>query len=222
MSLSEGFSWSYGDWHFTGYSLAGITTSIFFRNAGICFDVGQGLPFQNSAKHILITHAHMDHASGIPYLLSQKNMNGQKESRILVPESFEKPIREIIRLWQQVDGHVYDFDLISAKPGLVYELDRLYSAKPFLTPHRVSSQGYIVYQKKKRLKAEYRALNEDQIRELKKKGEVPSESFLDPIVAFTGDTKKEFLQSDADISLAKVLFVEVTFWDHAKIGRAHV
>ena len=216
MSLAEGFRWTYEDWNFSGYSLAGITTSLFCRNAGVCFDVGQGLPFQNSARHILITHAHMDHASGIPYLLSQKNMCGQKETNLYVPESFAGPLEQILQLWRSVDGHEYAYKLQAVRPGELFELDKLYSAKPFATPHRVASQGYLLYQKKKRLKAEFGGAGQDEILRAKSRGVDPNEFFLEPTVAFTGDTKKEFIDSDPDIARAKILFVEVTFWDEAK------
>jgi ribonuclease Z len=216
MSLAEGFPWSYEEWNFTGYSLAGITTSLFCKTVGVCFDVGQGLPFQNSAKHILITHAHMDHASGIPYLLSQKNMNGQKETNLYVPEAFAEPLEEILRIWRSVDGHEYSYNLLAAQPGVLYQLDKLYSVKPFATPHRVPSQGYILYQKKKRLRADLEGATQEKILELRHQGQDPNENFLEPVVAFTGDTKKEFLDSDPDIARAKILFVEVTFWDSIK------
>lgn len=216
MSLADGFRWSHEDWNFTGYSLAGITTSIFCRNASVCFDVGQGLPFQNAAKHVLITHAHMDHASGIPYLLSQKNMNGQKETNLFVPESFVSPIEQILKLWQSVDGHEYGYNLRAARVGELYDLDKLYAVKPFATPHRVASQGYLLYQKKKRLKAELRAAGEEAILRARAQGVDPNESFLAPMVAFTGDSKIEFIDADPDVAAAKILFVEVTFWDDAK------
>lgn len=216
MSLAEGFAWKYEEWNFTGYSIAGITTSMFCRTAGVCFDVGQGLPFQNSARHILITHAHMDHASGIPYLLSQKNMNGQKETNLYVPESFAGPLRQILDLWHGVDGHRYEYNLRAASPGVLFDLDKHYAAKPFATPHRVPSQGYLLYQRKKRLRAELRDQGQEAILEARRRGEDPNESYLDPVVAFTGDTKKEFVGSDPDVARAKILFVEVTFWDDAK------
>ncbi|MGZ3661251.1 MAG: MBL fold metallo-hydrolase, partial [Bdellovibrionota bacterium] len=216
MSLAEGFRWSHQEWNFSGYSLAGITTSMFCRNASVCFDVGQGLPFQNSAKHILITHAHMDHAAGIPYLLSQKNMNGQKETNLYVPEALRDTLEQILKLWRSVDGHEYAYQLKAARPGELFEIDKLLSAKAFATPHRVPSQGYLLYQKKKRLKEVHRGASEDEIRRLIANGVEPNETVLEPKVAFTGDTKKEFLDSDPDIARAKILFVEVTFWDDAK------
>lgn len=216
MSLERGFSWSYQDWQFTGYSLAGITTSLYCKTASVCFDVGQGLPFQVGAKRILVTHSHMDHASGLPYLIAQKNMSGQKESDIYVPEDFAAPLEQIIKLWEKVDGHTYEYRLHGARVGEIYELDKLYSMKPFRTVHRVPSQGYLLYQKKKRLKEEYRALGEGEIVELRRQGVDPMMNFLDPVIAFTGDTQIEFLDSDPDIARAKILFLEATFWDEKK------
>lgn len=216
MSLEKGFSWSYQDWQFVGYSLAGITTSIYCKTASVCFDVGQGLPFQYGAKRILITHSHMDHASGLPYLIAQKNMIGQMETDIYVPESFADPLEKIIKLWEGVDGHTYSYRLWPAKPGELYELDRLYCFRPFRTVHRVPSQGYILYQKKKRLRAELQGAGEEKILEMRKRGEDPSEPYLDPMVAFTGDTQIEFVESDPDVARAKILFVEATFWDEKK------
>ncbi|MGE3262035.1 MAG: MBL fold metallo-hydrolase [Bacteriovoracia bacterium] len=216
MSLERGFSWNFQDWQFTGYSLAGITTSVLCKNASACFDVGQGLPFQNSARRIFLTHGHLDHAAGIPYLISQKNMAGQKETDIFAPSSLVGPLEQILGIWQKVDEHKYTYSLKAAQPGEMIELDRFFSIKPFATTHRVQSLGYLLYQKKKRLKEAYRSLGQEGILAAKAAGENPNEDFLEPAVAFTGDTQIEFIDADPDLLKAKILFVEVTFWDEAK------
>ncbi|MGZ3694807.1 MAG: MBL fold metallo-hydrolase [Bdellovibrionota bacterium] len=216
MSLERGFSWEYGDWQFVGYSLAGITTSVFCKNASLCFDVGQGLPFQLSARRIALTHGHLDHAAGIPYLVAQKNMMGQKETEIFTPESLAPPLEQILKIWQEIDKHTYTYTMTPVAPGQMIELDRLYTLKPFATTHRVPSQGYILYQKKKRLKEKYKQSGQAGILAAKAAGENPNEEYLEAAVAFTGDTQVEFIDSDPDVARAKILFVEVTFWDDAK------
>lgn len=216
MSLERGFSWGFEDWQFVGYSLAGITTSVFCKNASICFDVGQGLPFQLSARRIAITHGHLDHAAGIPYIVAQKNMMGQKETKIFVPESLAEPLGRIMGIWQGIDHHEYAFELQALAPGKLIELDKRYSLKPFTTVHRVESQGYLLYLKKKRLKEKFRNLGQEGILAAKSAGETPSEEYLEPAVAFTGDSQIEFWDKDPDIAKAKILFVEVTFWDDEK------
>ena len=213
MSLSQGFAFTHDQLQFAGYSLAGITTSIVFKNASVCFDVGQGLPFQVPAKRVLITHAHSDHAGGIHYLLSQKAMQKLHGAEIYVPGNMVGPLKEILNLWRGMEEFEYEYKLMLAEPGQVYELDKLYSMKPFKTPHRIQSQGYIVYQNRKRLREGLRAGGESAIRAARERGEDPNEHFQEPLVAFTGDTKIEFLESDPDIAKARVLFMEVTFWD---------
>ena len=216
MSLSEGFPWEYKEWRFRGYSLAGITTSIVCQNASVCFDVGQGLPFQIPAKRIFITHPHMDHASGLPYLLAQKSMVGLKDTRVFVPLSFLEPIKEILRLWQRVDEHEFSFRVEGVAPGTLHELDPLLAFKAFPTVHRVPSQGYILFEKKKRLKEEFSGLSQREILAAKNEGQNPNEEWWEPRVAFTGDTQIEFTESAEEALRAKILFVEVTFWDDKK------
>jgi len=216
MSLETGFPVQHGEWAFTGYSLAGITTSVFCKTASVCFDVGQGLPFQLPARNILITHAHLDHASGVPYLIAQKNMNGQENTRFFVPLSLAEPLEKILKLWESVDGHEYKYELRGVKPGELVDLDKIYAFRAFATPHRVESQGYLLFQKKKKLKQKFAGATQEMIIAAKAAGEEPNESLLEPVVAFTGDTKIEFLASDPDVARARILFVEATFWDEAK------
>lgn len=216
MSLSDGFPWSHKDWVFTGYSLAGISTSVFCKTASLCFDVGQGLPFQLPARHVAITHAHLDHASGIPWLISQKNMNSQENTQFYVPEHLYGPLKEILRLWESVDEHQYKYHLRAVKPGDTVELDKQHGLRAFATPHRIPSQGYLLLHRKKRLREEFARGDRDAILRAKAAGIDPNETVEEPAVAFTGDTKIEFWESDPDVLRAKILFVEATFWDDAK------
>ena len=216
MSLERGFSWSYQDWNFVGYSIAGITTSIFCKNASACFDVGQGMPFQNGARRIFLTHGHLDHAAGIPYLVAQKNMMGQKDTHIYAPPSLVEPLGEILKIWQRIDDHDYRYELSALSAGERIELDRQFAVEPFGTVHRVPSQGYLLYQKRKRLREEWRGASPEDIRAERVAGRDPNEEFWEPVVAFTGDTKIEFIDQSPAVAEAKILFVEVTFWDEAK------
>ncbi|RZA07058.1 MAG: MBL fold metallo-hydrolase [Proteobacteria bacterium] len=216
MSLSEGYSFQHGDLQFTGYTLAGITTSIYFKNANTLFDVGQGLPFQMGAKRVLLTHGHLDHAAGVPYLIAQRNMQSQAQNDIYTPPSLAEPLGKIIRLWQEIDQHEYRYRLEGVAPGTLTEIDKHFAFKPFRTVHRVESQGYLIYQRKKRLKEEFRGADPEIILAARRRGEDPNELFLEPVVAFTGDTQIEFIDSDPDIAAARVLFMECTFFGEGK------
>jgi len=213
MSLEKGFPWGYQGWEFTGYSIAGITTSILCRTASLCFDVGQGLPFQMGARHIALSHAHMDHASGLPYLLSQKTMAGQKDTTVYLPPSLKGPTEKVIGIWQGVEEFDYPASLQALSPGDAVELGKNFTLRPFRTVHRVESQGYLLLQGKKSLSEKFQGASREEIIAAKKRGEKVEEESLAPMVAYTGDTQIEFLGIDPEVAKAKILFVEVTFWD---------
>jgi ribonuclease Z len=215
MSLEKGFQWEYGGWHFVGYSLAGITTSIVCKNASACFDVGQGLPFQMSSKYILLTHAHLDHAAGLPYIIAQKNMAGQKGVKVYCPKTLEEPLRKIMELWQTVDGYSYDYHLAGIKVNDEIALDPPFFMKPFQTKHRVDSQGYLIYQEKRVLRDEFSSISPSEIKKIPHKVNIYRLE-REPMVAFTGDTEAEFWKNDPDLVRAKILFMEVTFWDEKR------
>lgn len=216
MSLSAGYEFQHGDLQFVGYTLAGITTSVVFRNANMVFDVGQGLPFQMGARRILLTHGHLDHAAGVPYLIAQRNMQAQYQNDVYTPPGLAGPLDKILRLWQEIDQHDFKYTMNPVAPGTPVDVDKLFLFKPFRTVHRVESQGYLVYQKKKRLKEALRAAGPEEILAARRRGEEVNEPYLDPIIAFTGDTQAEFIESDPDVARARVLFVECTFFGSQK------
>ncbi len=212
MSLSTGFHFDHRQFRFSGYSIAGTSTSLVFKNAKFCFDVGQGLPFQLLAEHFFISHGHLDHAAGIPWVVSQRSMRGLT-SNFYVPKSLVVPLTKIMETWEEVEQYKFNYHLQALEAPI--EIDS-FLIKPFKTFHRIDSQGYLVYENKKRLKSEYQNFSQNQIREIYKSGQSPSEHFFSPVFGFTGDTQIEFLKSDPDLANAKILFVEATFWDDKK------
>lgn len=216
MSLERGFDWQYDNFLFKGFSIAGQTTSLYFKNPKICFDIAQGLPFHLSAKLFCLTHLHADHGSGLNYLLSQRSLYRLKNAKIMLPKSTMDSVHCILKEWQKIEGFEYDYELIGSEHDKLYELDDQWSVKSFKTTHRVDSFGYVAYRKKKQLKAEYQGLERQEILDLKSKQVVIEEEISEPIMAFTGDTQIEFVDSHPDFLKAKMLFVECTYLDDRK------
>jgi ribonuclease Z len=79
------------------------------------------------------------------------------------------------------------------------------------TRHTVPSVGYIVWQRRKKLKAEYEGLAGDQIRDIRLSGVEVSEERRFPLVAYTGDTAPEGLDANPVMYEAKVLITEMSF-----------
>lgn len=215
MSLAQGYPLVYGDLRLVGYSLAGISTSIGMPEADVLFDVAQGLPFQTPFNTILLTHAHMDHASGLPYLISQKSMQNRARPLVIMPEEAIDPLKRIMSIWHEIDQFEYAFEFRSVKPGEAIPLKGDFFAKTFPTFHRVPSQGYTIFRRKRRLKPQYAKLSPHELGSLRRNGEVLDEVLEENLVSFTGDTKIEFLEND-QARKSKLLFMEVTYWNEQK------
>lgn len=223
MSLTTGYPLLYksstgdsnADLKLVGYSLAGISTSIAFPDADVLFDVAQGLPYQTPFNTILLTHAHMDHAAGLPYLISQKSMQRRPRPLVIMPEAALDPLKRIMSIWHEIDQFEYAFEFRAVKEGEIIPLKGDYFARTFPTYHRVPSQGYTIFRKRRRLKAQYAKLSPLELGALRRAGEVLDEHLEENLISFTGDTKIEFLESD-QARKSKLLFMEVTYWDSKK------
>lgn len=209
------------DLNIVGFSLAGVSTSIAVDNLNICFDVGQGLPHSLSYEHYFITHAHMDHAAGIPYIISQKALNEEKSPKFYMPKVMVAPMTEIMNSWAKMEGFNYSFEFIGVDEYTEIEINAYYSVKPFKTIHRIPSFGYALYRKAKKLKTEFLDKTQQEIVELKKKNTQIHEEQKEVLVAFTGDTLFDVFQAEPWLYAVPLLITEVTYFDDRRpVARA--
>ncbi len=216
MSLAVESTWSFDDINLCGLSLSGIRTSIALPQLSLCFDVAQGFPFQFHLKRYFISHGHLDHAAGIPYLISQKAMTSLPTPNFYMPVSLVNPLQEIMKIWQKVEGHEYQFNFHAVEPGHIIEIDPRHFVRPFSTVHRIDSLGYTVFKKTKKLKPEFRDRSETELMQLRKQGQIIQDEREVPMVSFTGDTQIEFLFKEDWIRKSKILIMEATYLDDSK------
>jgi ribonuclease Z len=157
----------------------------------------------------------MDHAAGLPYIISQKAMTGLVPPSVYMPEALVRPMREIMRIWERIDGHTYQYQFKAALENEEITLNGSYFARTFKTFHRVASVGYTVFERKKRLKAEYRKYEPTYLGDLRKQGHEPDEIYEEPVISFTGDSQIECLDSE-QVRNSRILVMEVTYWDKQK------
>lgn len=213
MSLRVGAAWNYGDYNFYGTSLAGIRTAITMPELSLSFDVAQGFTFLLNMNKYFVTHGHLDHAAGIPYIISQKMMTSQKAAEFYMPASLVSPLTQIMNLWSQVEGFSYNYKFIPISADDEVKINNHYYVKAFPTVHRIESFGYTLFESKKKLKIEYSGLTKSEIVNLRKQGVDVNEICHTPIVSFTGDTQIEFLQSRPWVKKSKILLMEATYLD---------
>lgn len=199
-----------------GVSTAGIGTCVTLPEWKIAFDVAQGLPFAFSMKNFLLSHLHQDHAAGIPYIISQKAMQSHTKPVFYLPAGTADKVQRIIKIWEELEDHTYNYELIEPLANVKYELGKNLYAQSFKTKHRIGSQGYTVFQKRKHLAQQYKNLKPEEIINLRKQGLSIDEDVYVPKVSFTGDTQIEFLDLSPDVVNTETLIMEVTYYDDKK------
>lgn len=181
-------------------------------------DIGQGLPFNIPRHHYFLTHCHSDHAGGLAYVLSQRSLWSLPPAHIYTLPEYTQPLRTIVESWHKLEDFSYPFHMHDMNVGETVEVDKDFSVKSFKTVHRVPSQGYMVSKKKKKLKEQFKKLNQDELLKQIKNGEDVNEISKQNIFAFTGDTQIEFL--DTFKEPVDILFMETTFIDNLRTVEA--
>ncbi len=202
--------------HVQGVSAAGIGTSLYLPELKVTIDVAQGIQPLARPKTFLITHAHMDHAAGIPYIISQKALIKAPPATFYMPEVMVEPLKNVMKEWFKIDGHEYTFEFLPVEPGIKYGLGNNHYFKPFKTFHRIPSVGYTIFETRHKLKQEFANLSQKEILDIKSRGEELTEEISLPIFSYTGDTTMDFWKANSEVLNSRVLFMEVTYWDTKK------
>lgn len=208
--------WEHAGLIIEGFSLAGIQTSLTLPQYSIALDVANGLPHAISMNTFFISHGHMDHAAGIPYIISQKAMRAHKKPRFYMPESMLAPMEEIMHQWGRIEGHEYDYEFIGVHLGEEYEIKKNIFMRPFSTIHRIPSFGYSLYRKFRKLRLDLEGSSTEEIAAVRKDGFDPTEERDELLVSFTGDTQIEFLDQAPEVRKSKILILETTYLDKKK------
>ena len=102
--------------------------------------------------------------------------------------------------------------LIGVKPGDEIEHSREHVVTVFETKHTVPSVGYVVWERRHKLKPELIGKTQDEIRDIKLSGIEVSHEIRTPLVCYTGDTAPPGLDGCEAAFQARVLITEMTFF----------
>lgn len=216
MSVEAGVAFKAAGLSMHGLSLSGIRTAVALPELSLSFDVAQGYPYLLTLKKFFVTHGHLDHAAGIPYIISQKAMTRQPRPVFHMPPSLVEPMTRIMRTWEEIEEHRYDFEFVATRPDDRIELNAQWLIKAFPAVHRIEALGYTLFEKRKRLATAFRDLPRDEIARRARAGEEVNESEEIPMLSFTGDTRIEFLDQRPWIRDSRVLLMECTYLDERK------
>jgi len=194
-----------------GYSRAAVQTCWRVPELKLGFDLGaQPWDFMGTPTW-LISHTHLDHIAALPVYVARRRMMKMEPPVIYVPEHALELIEHLLRVCQRLDRGRQTCQLIPVKAGDQFELSREHVLEVVTMRHTVPAVGYIVWERRKKLKAEYQSLTGDQIRDIRLSGVEVTEERRFPLVAYTGDTSPEGLDNNPVLYEAKILITEMSF-----------
>jgi len=194
-----------------GYSRAAVQTYWRIAELKIGFDLGaQPWSFMGTPNWF-VSHAHMDHLVALPVYVARRRMMKMEPPTIYVPEHTVELLERILRLLSRLDRGRLPCQLVPVRAGDEIELSRELVATVSETRHSVPSLGYVIWERRRKLKPELQGLAGDAIRDLRLAGHEVTDEMRMPLVAYLGDSTPEGLDLCPAMYEAKVLIMEVTF-----------
>jgi ribonuclease Z len=194
-----------------GYSRAAVQSYWRVPELKIGFDLGaQPWDFMGTPTW-LVTHTHLDHVAALPVYVARRRMMKMEPPTIYLPAEAIDDVRRLLLVMQRLDRGRMVCQLHGVTPGQEIELSREHVVTAFATTHTIPSLGYLVWERRNKLKEEYHGLPGDQIRDLRLSGHEVTREVRTPILAYTGDTSPGGLDNYPPVFEAKVLITEVSF-----------
>jgi len=192
-----------------GRSRAGHETYFRIRDLGVMLDLGRGPDLAVGVSNIFITHAHLDHAVGIPFYAGQRQLHGTAGGRVYVPAEAAEGFRDILRAYERLTNtYLEEVEVIGVAPGDVVRLGRTHEVHVHPATHRVAANAYEFIEVRHRLKDGFEHLTQEEIHQ--RRAEV-IEEYRWPLLFYTGDTDRGILERTEALYRAEVLMIECSF-----------
>jgi ribonuclease Z len=194
-----------------GYSRAAVQSYWRVPELKIGFDLGaQPWDFMGTPTWLL-THTHLDHVAALPVYVARRRMMRMEPPVIYLPAEAIEDVRRLLLVMQRLDRGRMICQLNGVRPGDEIELARDHVITTFATTHTIPSLGYVVWERRFKLKEEYHGLPGDKIRDLRLSGMAVTREVRTPILAYTGDTSPAGIDAYPPVFQAKILITELSF-----------
>jgi ribonuclease Z len=194
-----------------GYSRAAVQSYWRIPELRIGFDMGASPWDFMSTPTWLLSHTHLDHIAALPVYVARRRMMKMEPPTIYMPRYAVDLFQTLLRTFSRLDRGRMPCEVIGVEPGEEFELSREHVLTVVGTKHTIPSVGYVLWDRRRKLKAEFQSLRGDQIRDLRLSGTDVTEEIRFPLVGYVGDSAPEGLDNNPVFFKAKILISEMTF-----------
>lgn len=195
-----------------GRSRAGHETFFRIRDLNIALDIGRCPDLVVSMPRVFITHAHLDHAAGIPFYAGQRHLQGLEDGTIYVPAEALADVLALLDVQRRLTGAAFDeVAIVGVAAGEELRVGRTLLVRGHAAPHRVAARGYEFIERRHHLREQYLGADRETIARLRHEGADVDEEYRKPILFYTGDTDRGLLEQCDALFKAEVLMIECSF-----------
>lgn len=221
--------YNYGGLNIDALSVGGQYTSILFQNHRLAIDMGVCTDSAIRCDKVFFTHAHADHMAGVIRHCSSREMMHMAPPKYYMGRENVDAFEQMLHHWRRLNHSKMPCSIIGMSPGDTISIHAKWDVSAFRSIHRVPCQGYLLSEKRNKLKEQFKGLSSKEISAIRKSGEevVSIESI--PIAAYTGDTMLDVLKLNPVLQHVKLLIIELTFINDAvtaesarKHGHVHI
>src|SRR5215470_8774720 len=171
-----------------GYSRAAVQSYWRVPELKVGFDLGaQPWDFMGTQTWLL-SHTHLDHVAALPVYVARRRMMKMEPPTIYLPEESLEDVRRLLLIMQRLDRGRMVCQLQGVAAGQEFALSREHVVTVFATTHTIPSVGFLIWERRNKLKDEYLGLPGDKIRDLRQSGIAVTRELRTPLVCYTGDT----------------------------------
>lgn len=203
-----------------GRSRAGHETVFRIRDLGLALDIGRCPDMVVPMPHVFISHAHLDHAAGIPFYAGQRRLQKLDGGTVYVPAEVAEDVRELLRVQERLTGAEFEIDVRGVAAGEEVRFGRTHVVRAHPAPHRVAARAYEVIERRHHLREEFLNAGREEIWRARQGGIQVDEEHRVPILFYTGDTDRGLLESCEAAFKAEVLMIECSFLAEGHQDRA--
>ena len=205
-----------------GISIAGEESVVQVPEMDLVFDIGRCPRAALTANFVALTHGHMDHSAGIAYYFSQRNFQGMGVGTVVCHPSLEQPIHNVMRAWVDLEAQRPPYKVVPLAPDAEFEIKNNLFLRAFETKHTVPSIGFVVLERRSKLRPELVGLPQEKLIEIKNSGEAITQVHEIPLLVYTGDTTVGPHFDRPDVLNARTIITECTFLEPGHRERAGV
>jgi ribonuclease Z len=202
---------SCGKFTVEGYSRAAVQTYWRIPEFKLGFDLG-AQPWEFMGTPVwFVSHTHLDHLAALPVYVARRRMMKMEPPVIYLPEDAIEWVDRLLKCVRHLDRGRLPCELKPLRAGDEIEVSRELVVTVSATSHTIPSLGFIVWERRRKLKPEYLELSGDQIRDLRLAGTEVTQEMRIPLIAYLGDSSPKGLDQTPAMYEAKVLIAEMTF-----------